>query len=146
MLSIVPQLSWFFHFKVGYNVNFGLRQEGSTVWVSSNLYQTNGSTYTSTIVNGTLGMSFLWTRYQSKHVAISGREPWSSGYGRRLMFWRSWVQIPAPNTGWTFFTFICCKNVFFWKDKKKWKSPRMAHFFEKNRNYLMKCAASICRP
>ena len=32
-----------------------------------------------------------------------GREPWSSGYGRRLMFQRSWVQILAPNTGWTFF-------------------------------------------
>ena len=25
-----------------------------------------------------------------------GREPWSSGYGRRLMFQRSWVQILAP--------------------------------------------------
>ena len=23
---------------------------------------------------------------------------------------RSWVQIPAPYTEWTFFTFICCKN------------------------------------
>ena len=32
------------------------------------------------------------------------REPWSSGK-RRL-----WVRIPAPDTGWTFFTFICCKN------------------------------------
>ena len=31
-----------------------------------------------------------------------GREPWSSGYGRRLMFQRSWVRIPAPYTGWTF--------------------------------------------
>ena len=39
-----------------------------------------------------------------------GREPWSSGYGRRLMFQRSWVQIPAPYTGWTFFHIhICCK-------------------------------------
>ena len=26
--------------------------------------------------------------------------------GRRLMLRRSWVQIPAPYTGWTFFTFI----------------------------------------
>ena len=32
-----------------------------------------------------------------------GREPWSSGYGRRLMFVRSWVQIPALYTGGTFF-------------------------------------------
>ena len=39
-----------------------------------------------------------------KHVA--GREPWSSGYERRLMFQRSWVQIPELYTGWTFFRFI----------------------------------------
>ena len=26
------------------------------------------------------------------------------------MFRRLWVQIPAPYTGWTFFTFIYCKN------------------------------------
>ena len=36
---------------------------------------------------------------------VNGREPWSSGYGRRLVFWRSWVRIPAPWTVWTFFTF-----------------------------------------
>ena len=34
--------------------------------------------------------------------------PWSSGDGRRLVFKRWWVQMPAPNTGWTFFTLICC--------------------------------------
>ena len=28
-------------------------------------------------------------------------EPWSSGYGRQLMFERSWVWIPVPYTGWT---------------------------------------------
>ena len=28
----------------------------------------------------------------------------------RLSIWRSWVRIPAPYTGWTFFTLICCKN------------------------------------
>ena len=28
--------------------------------------------------------------------------------GGRLMFRRSWVRIPAPYTGSTFFTFICC--------------------------------------
>ena len=39
-----------------------------------------------------------------------GREPWSSGYGKRLTFQRSWVRFPAPYTGWTFFTFICFKN------------------------------------
>ena len=41
----------------------------------------------------------------SKNIT-NGREPWSSDYGRRLMFWRSWVWIPALHTGWTFFTFI----------------------------------------
>ena len=25
-----------------------------------------------------------------------GREPWSCGYGRRLMFWRLWVRILVP--------------------------------------------------
>ena len=44
--------------------------------------------------------------------SIQGRESWSSGYGRRLIFWRSRVRIPAPYTGWTwhFFTLICCKR------------------------------------
>ena len=37
------------------------------------------------------------------------QKDWSSGYVRRLMFRSSWVGIPAPNTGWTFFTYICCK-------------------------------------
>ena len=32
-----------------------------------------------------------------------GWEPWSSGYWKRLTFQRSWVRIPAPYTGWTFF-------------------------------------------
>ena len=39
------------------------------------------------------------------------REPWSSGYGRRLISRRLWVQILAPDTAWTFFTFISRKNV-----------------------------------
>ena len=47
------------------------------------------------------------------------REPLSSGYGRRLMFQRSWVWIPAPYTGWTFFTFICCKNCNVYLKKTK---------------------------
>ena len=52
-----------------------------------------------------------------------GQEPWSSGYGRRLNSWRSWVQIPGPYTGWTFFhTYIYCKIVMFvWKDGNKLK-------------------------
>ena len=39
-----------------------------------------------------------------------GLEPWSSGYGRRLMFQRLRVRILALYTGWTFFHIpICCK-------------------------------------
>ena len=33
-----------------------------------------------------------------------------SDYGRRLMFERSWVRIPALYTGWKIFKLICCKN------------------------------------
>ena len=40
----------------------------------------------------------------------TGGEPRSSGYGKRLKFQRSWVRFSALYTGWTFFTFICCKN------------------------------------
>ena len=53
----------------------------------------------------------------------AGRERWSSGSGRRLMFQRSWVWLSAPYTGWTFFTFICCKycNVSLKRPKIKQK-------------------------
>ena len=39
-----------------------------------------------------------------------------------LMFRRSWVWIPAPFTGWTFFTFICCKNCNVYL--KRWKNEK----------------------
>ena len=48
-----------------------------------------------------------------KHVQKTRKNlPWFSGYGRRLMYNRSWVRIPAPWTGWTwhFFSLICCSN------------------------------------
>ena len=38
----------------------------------------------------------------SSNNILQGWKPWSSGYGRRLMFWRTWVWIPAPYTGWAF--------------------------------------------
>ena len=63
---------------------------------------------------------------------LFGWEPWSSGYERRLVFWRSWVWIPAPNTGWTFFKYICCKNCNVWKDKNRWKRGRAWPIFQKN--------------
>ena len=52
----------------------------------------------------------------------NGREPWSSGYGWRLMFEWSWVRILAPNTGWIdiFSDWFVVKIVlmFVWKDRK----------------------------
>ena len=41
---------------------------------------------------------------------VLGWEPWSSGYVRRLTSKRSWVQIPAPGTGWSLFHIYCYKN------------------------------------
>ena len=34
----------------------------------------------------------------------------SSSYGRKLAFKRLRIRIPAPDTGWTFFTFYYYKN------------------------------------
>ena len=47
-----------------------------------------------------------------KHLPETGREPWSSGYGWWLSFFRSWVRILATNNEWhlDIFTLICCKN------------------------------------
>ena len=68
-------------------------------------------------------------------IHIRGREPWSSGYGRRLMFHRSWVWIPPLYTGWTFFHIpICCKNLqcVFEKPKINWKEAGVSLFFKKD--------------
>ena len=51
-----------------------------------------------------------------------------SGYGRRLLFRRSRIWIPAPYTGWTFFTYICCKLWMFEKTIINEKEGRDAHF------------------
>ena len=51
---------------------------------------------------------------------VNEREPRSSGYGRRLMFRRSWVWILALYTLWTFSHIFAVKIVvmFVWKDQK----------------------------
>ena len=101
-------------------------------------------------------LRLLWTRLKEscplqicnthKRFVRLGREPWSSGYGRRLMYRRSWVRIPAPYTGWTFFTIICCKyyivhlkrskineeeagDVLFHKNMMKWKDKNENRIF-----------------
>ena len=37
------------------------------------------------------------------------------------MFERSWVRIPAPYTGWTFFLIDLMRKLFVWKDENKRK-------------------------
>ena len=54
---------------------------------------------------------YYWLFTYSQHyrhkfsltISVCGREPWSSGYGRRLTLWRSWVRIPVPYTRWILF-------------------------------------------
>ena len=51
-------------------------------------------------------------------------EPWSSGYGRRLMFERLWVWIPALYTWWTFFHIYLLKKLYCLFEKTKNKQKR----------------------
>ena len=46
-------------------------------------------------------------------MKIKQRESWSSGYGRRFMYRRLWVRIPALHTGWTFSHLFGVKIVMF---------------------------------
>ena len=68
-------------------------------------------------------------------VSKIGQEPWSGGYGRLLMFERSWFQILPLNTGctWLFLHLFVVKIVLF-----VWKRPKinerrlgLAHFIKK---------------
>ena len=94
-----------------------------------------------------LSMCVLWSLCISpvrhfvhplQHCSVIGREPWPSGYGRRLTFERSWVRFPAQDTGWTwhFFTLICCKNciVCLKRPKINEKEARVGPFFKKNQS------------
>ena len=74
-----------------------------------------------------------------------GREPWSSGYG--LMFWKFWVRIPVPYTGWTFFTLICCKIVLMFVLKRRKlneKEAGLAHFLCKRFLIMDQTQVHLC--
>ena len=58
----------------------------------------------------------------TKNIKIFGREPWSSGYRRRLIIKRSRVQILAPDGH--FLTLICCKICIVCLKKTKNKRKR----------------------
>ena len=76
-----------------------------------------------------------WSSRRILIYLLYKKKSWSSGYGRRLMFQRSWVRIPAPDTGWTwhFFTLICCKNciVCLKRPKINEKEAEVGPFFKK---------------
>ena len=86
---------------------------------------------------GTMGQQWNWKIIQyflNITLPIMGREPWSSGYGRRRSFERMWVRILVPDTGWTwhFFILICCKNciVCLKRPKINKKEAGLAHFLK----------------
>ena len=67
---------------------------------------------------------FLAAKRTFKYFLIR-QETWYSGYGRRLIFRRSWVRISASYTGWTFSHLFVVKIVLFvWKDENKRKKSR----------------------
>ena len=54
--------------------------------------------------------------------------------GKRFTFRRLWVRIPAPYTGLTFVTYICCKNcndVYLKRPKINEKEAGVGPFFNK---------------
>ena len=67
-------------------------------------------------------------------IEVLGREPWSSGYGRRLMFERSRVWIPAAYIGWTWLFshwFVVKIVLIVWKDQNKQKEAGIGPFFKR---------------
>ena len=78
-----------------------------------------------------LGFHTGCSKFSTNQKHMQGRDPWSSGYGRRLMFQRLWIRIPAPYTGRTFFHKpICCKicNVCLKKTKINEKEAGVGTF------------------
>ena len=67
--------------------------------------------------------------FKGKEYLKAGRVPWSRDLRRIVIIRRSWIRILVLDTGWTFFTLICCKicSVCLKRLKKVNKSPRMAY-------------------
>ena len=70
-------------------------------------------------LNATRGFHFVEKKKNEKnafwclsieHNVEAGGSPGLVVHWRRLLYRRTWVWIPAQNTVWTFFTFICCLN------------------------------------
>ena len=69
-----------------------------------------------------------------------GQEPWSSDYGRWIMFERWWVRIPSPYTAWTmhFSHWFVVKNciVYLKRPKINKKMLGLSHFLKNNKKFL----------
>ena len=90
------------------------------------------------VIAGNLGT--LWCSVEKVTIWSTGREPWSSGYGRILVFWRLWVRIPAPYTGWTFFhLFVVIIVMFVWKDEKHEKEAEDGPLKKQFEACIFKC-------
>ena len=97
------------------------------------------------------GLNVGWFSYSLSWVIrihFLGQEPCSSGYGRRHMFRRWWVQIPATYTGRTFFHIsICCKicnNVCFLKSGP-FPASFLFIFVFSVQLIINKCSIKFCR-
>ena len=105
--------------------------------ITSSTFAKNGQRFAHNVMTDYRCLANITLQYKSTFInAINfslpvGREPWSSGYGRRLMFQRLWVRIPALYTGWTFFRIcICCKICYvFDKTKINEKEAGVGPFF-----------------
>ena len=62
-------------------------------------------------------------QWQTNTIPV-GQKPWPSGYGRQLMLKRSWVQIPTPYTGLTFFHIDLLQKLYRLFEKTKNKPER----------------------
>ena len=104
----------------------------TSFWIKNSLHLAEkfGKMHNKHLPKGLFKVADRMQNAQSKNTYY---EPWSSGYGKRLMFQRSWVRFPAPYTDWTFFTFICCKNceVCLKRPKINEKEAGVGQFFKK---------------
>ena len=90
--------------------------------------------WTTQSILANLALNDRWVPFFFSHALIFGdksyslitygRELWNSDFEWRLMIKRLWVRVPQPYTWWNFFTFVCCKNCAFWKDRKSIKGGR----------------------
>ena len=94
----------------------------STLWTNTQEGQTRRSQIVYTGENIPMRGTFEEDRKNT-------RTPWSSGYGRSLMYWKLWVRLPATYTGGK--NWFVVKNVMF-VSKRPENKQKYAHFLKRN--------------